>query len=1658
MLLPTAKQMTISPPLTWLRIKGHALIYGLGLEGGDGLQLPLRILSRGADLIEDNGWKEELQALEEVIRPLKFALSPSPQSLLDRRIERLYSLCEELRKLPPDEYKALARIFCLHILISATSQKRCSPDFLHGLTQIAKSWKAGTTSDWGKYWPILRNEVAQLPHHASNKKTADFGALLAPLLNTRIPSPNLTNTIRLIRLGVEQENGTPQETATATATSKPSAGTQRQHTAPEPKQQAPSTPAKEWTWRDFVQSKAAFSSTGARLGLNTWDDLPLEHVLSITHQCARDLREGNLMDRTAAALALLSFISGASAKHVVHLEFTDQPAGVGIDIACECLLLDRRLLLKPQKNSVDDSDPAYVHRIPLPLILSQAIKSWLFDGPAASLADVLPPLLSGKSVARICTYTDEYIKALGDPHLLAWPGKWAASGAKTYLHVLGNDLLSSVCSLSPQLSSSGSHYYFHPSPKDLTDACSEVYRFLGLGEANTAALSSPNLPSVSPVRVPSALTQGFDQLMGDFIKSCTACIEHGPNLQIEAFNKVTVLAASLVVFLCGGRGSRTEQLKVGSIFLDNALLHLYDKDVEDERGSRLLPKVPAIHLVLQWYLGALKSFALDAVDSVHHNDRKTWRELGDLALRPDAHAFQKVVHTGTSLAREPIEPKDIEKVSQEYFGQPKNFMRSNLITHWVRARADPNLLRVITGHSHDRLDLPGSMSVCAPTSVIQAAGAELEKVSSTWFHVAKFPLLPFQSKPTFISLSLGRLHKSHQLYSRALSESGTACHFGRWHLVANRLIPPLRKRLIDQALLIERGAGVLLHFALVELLHFESDLQIALSSGTLQSRVGGVSLQWRRAGERVDCLIPLQLPTTLYLKSNGIASLAFEYEESSRIAGEWLLRQLAELGEFTDTVKVNKSEIEKPGAADSRLEASALRDAFTKMCSAVRLWADLRLPGINQFGFNPSNHCVQPEPSSLQALLAPGIQQVKLDYRLDREFERIAQSEDQITLVLEALKAAADPRMPEGGDKRRKTVYENRLLNLNLAGDESWAALLDTCIRIGFDILIHKRADQIAPSTMVKYLMVLLPRLVHTPTSAPAEMTDLDFTEFANNLKVHITDRQNAENDKKRADYQRSAAHWLLHRMKDAGLAVPPSVFEYGKHALRRPTHCGIVVHINASQHQAVQQILAHQAVHVSSLTQLRAEAALSALTAKPMRWGELATVKAADLSTKGSYLYVRESDFQHIKSDNAWRHLATGQDLSAKLWELFQSVTAIKKRSARDAYLFMDYKDGLDDETEEVPSIQAASQIHRALTLSLKIGTANANVRVHNLRARAACEIAFPNWENLLGQWLLAQAGPIAVAKYFEYEPDRAWRVEQARSDLGHGVSSTSALYYLYNLSVVRALAVCATLADLEAAPLCKVVGVTPDALRKSMVRNDAVSADPWLYFQKKLVDAEPRADPKKATETSSSISNPEPPTVVSRKESVRYFCLRMLDVSSSDAVAKCNLSARQGDLIESLFQRMDRSVADSLRSRQKGATGGRAREGDLGVLESGFFETLYNAWGHAPKEVLRDIDTFWEGTGDVDSWKDRLPKLLSKYFLPFGLEVDVVLKRDAAASQNMAFVGSIAGVGSVASVRDQCKHPRIFVFPVRSDPSLVMKSRYLSVARLVCHAFQSA
>lgn len=1631
--------MNIGPTFsTWSDLKQHSLLQALGCaEQDSGAPLLFATLQAQIGKISTE-WADEVSVLRQELKALRVQTQPSARALLDKRRKSLNVFSQRVQLIPGAEREALTYLLCLHTILAASSSRPVRIDFVHGLVQLSKSRKPGADSQWSLLWPTVfgNAQIAAIPS-GWPQQIRDFAVDLRELLASPIPDTRGSITVQTLKsaLSVKKESiasaDLPDKVDSAPQPPRPTPILQAAQA-----EESPDTP---WNWGDYISSKRKFSSTSQRLSLNTWDDIPVDQVLGVCRQMHVDFLEASAATRTSIVLAALSLITSASIKNTTTLRFEDTPDAVSLDPSCSYIVVandlfqDRKLAQARTKSDY--------YWIPIPSFCSAEVRGWCEIKDGETLAGVLPALDAGRSLDQIIKDAEKYLKNVGAPHLVAWPGRWAASGAKLFLRTLESDLLAAICSISPQLSAPGALNYFHPLQVEINQACSKVYMACGW---------HLDLSSIRPVECDANRycanrhQPAFDLLISDFVLACkTVCKCNIANPEsIAAFNRSTELAASLVVILTGGRGSKTDQLKVGSLLCNEDLLHLDDKEVEEDRGSRIIPKSSPLRRVLNWYLTALQAFSQAALLGIHHNDRKTWKELSKLQLRSESALFQRVTKSTLSLTREKIEPAHIEAVTRKYFLEGKNFGRHLLVTEWSRQCEDTNLLRVVTGHAQDRLDVPNALCALPPSYVVAAAAIALDKVTERWFTPGSLPDLPQQPEFQLLNLSLGRVHKAVHHYTRALGELGSACHLGRWHLVSTRLVNALRVRLLEDAEKLSPEAGMLLHLALFDFVYEESDLgQILAEPTSFVPSTYGHILRWRRAGERIDICLPLQVPTCRFLAEHCVDLTANSYTQACIAAENWLVQALGALKEFSPSRERQDALLEgkEVGAADRpRL--------LPKVLSAVHLYADLHLPGIGQFALSPHTHCALPDSASAMEMLHAQNLSPRIDFRpTGRIQDKDSKNSSPLDFVLEALSESASKSKGLGGDKSRYTYYRDKVGKAFIVPETApWADVIDRCIRRGFDLLIGGMKSMVAISTMLDYLQELRPRLEFLPDDPPSELSEFEFLEVARLLKTPTPKKNSSESTATAESQKHSEAHWLLHRLRDLGYPIPDQAFDSSLPRVLKPTRSTGIVHLPSSSLPQLQETLDQGIYDDSELFQSKARTALDLLWEHPLRWGEVKTLRSSDMSAMSAYLLIHESDFQHIKSDYSWRYLPTNTQLADSFRTLAHRTGLLARKSQGTYYAFADA--GVPH--AEHPTLSEASIIHQRLTESLRWFTRSPNARVHGLRARAANQIAFGDWEPVLEAWLLGQSTPDDLTSFFSYSAHRLWSVELARSSLGHGRSTTSAYYYLYAAGIIRQLAAAATLSKSKGTNEYRHTQIPKP---NDPIRNTTEGISSPAEHIGNYVHAR-SSDFAVSFGKQGKFFQGAVPATIGQKALTKYFCLRLLDDSSQSASDHCGLKTPSAHLAESMFMATPaNSVREELRERQGGASDGRARTGDLDVLHSDFFETLHKAWTGAEPHELASIFGFLMGKGDITDWEDRLASVLDRRFRHQGLWCQVVIKADKKATQTLAWLRSLPHVLEATTHTRQSRHPRVFVLPSDQTISQVMKSRYLSVARMV-------
>lgn len=1385
-------------------------------------------------------------------------------------------------------------------------------------------------------------------------------------------------------------------------------------------------------------TRAAFAHRNERLTLQSWESLPVELTIYISRALSSILSGEVGAKKPAASLGLLSLFTSTPLHVLLHADLMSG-ADFYIDLEHGCFVWCITDLINIKINDdteiPDDSRTtgAQYFRIPLPEVIVQYLRSLQYGEVAATIHELFGVAPDSPEWDALIGEVRELLRELGDPAYPANPGRWVNSIARMYVETAQSDLMAAVCSCSFELTSISALHYFHPSGREIEDACKDVYQKLGLGPIASIFLEEgavvKNIPS------DQELKSGFWSMEMD-MRAHFKCIRSRTTAQrrLDSFNALVDLSAASFVFFTGSRGSKIEEIRVGSVYFSDEIVHLDDKDVLDERGSRLIPKTEFLNHVLARLGHAQLLIGKLLAASLQKDQGDKWRELARSEFRFDAIAFQTIDCVKGRYCGKPLTAKTIERIARAHFSRGKNFMRHVLITRWSTARLDRNLLRLITGHSRSGLQVPALGAVYSPKSAIAATRQPLQQMLAQWVpQLDPAELVDF--KPVFLELPGRRVHKNHQAHRQDLLLGISGPRFDRWHLAAYEITTAVRTLLLNDHAPINPWADLWLHLLVFDGLHEESDLASIFSDleHSLELGESGWTYKFRRKGNRDAHVNVVQAPTAVLLHSLSplLASkkdLPGAYASIVNDAGDWLRAAYPKAW----------------GGHKAQAATSSVPDI---LMSNVRLWCDLCVATALQYSYEPKSKAAMLDSRSASRILglvgefSDPVPPKAPAYH--RSFHIAQQLKDLFTLVNEI----GDNDKPLGEIRERANQMTARLQGLGASAPNSWPDMLVRCIRQNIKKVLERDQHRLEFSSLSTYLGYLRPNLKVLAAELPGDYDDIDWLEVSHALRA--IDHADAEVSQERQESQDDAANWLLKTLRDDGVSIPDGALTKTQTRTLLPTTSHPIVHVEDKQLDRVGEVLALW-FHEAPIHALRAELTMELLRSAPLRWGELSCINRRDLVRLMPLFCIQPSGFSQIKSYLSKRLLPMSARASTLCDTLLKRLTQAQQPIGHREFLFLDWNGGDTDRAQ-------LYWLHSAITEVLRAFTANPNVRVHTLRARFISNQIFPGWRRLLGEWLSGSLGPTKLAEFFQYSTETAWRIDQSRCMAGHSQDRTTLGFYVYPSFQVRAMALAATLT--EHRPTTSLVATisTMAAFKKQMTRVEAVRTDPWIFIQQHTARKQRRIS------ASAQIANaPRDDVTVEEQEvfqittpDIQFVALLLAGCDNTEATDKTHLRTSRANFLEKLISK-ELEVASSLRQRIRGGNSGRAFSADRRALVSDkgqTFATLALRLGRQWNEELLALLT--QRPTKVP-WHQSLLEIESGFEqTPWAIEsICDVRYEDTAVSVRL--LNQRANLVASAPQRAVGLHPRIFVcLKPPKHQNTVLKARLTVMARLLCNAY---
>lgn len=1596
-------------------------------------------------------WIAEAYILKDQLSALKLGRLSAPTSL-DMNVKLWGNLHKviEVRRKARGSTEHVDAMLSIGLLNFAGNGHRVSELFVQGIRSV---YKCCTGSQAHRDWHALNGSqlldeaaLSKLLPTLSNLPTRAFATQLIAVL--QMPAPSLASLKPVPnpsknppseqdthQIGSEKKLPIDPDTdaEASNSTDLTAKTTDEKETAPRREFQRGDS-ILEWH-----SAKAVFCQRNDRLALTSWNSLPAELTCSISSQLSVILSRESTKNKPAAALALSSLLTSTPPRVLLHA-----PLHPGndffFDLAAGAFCWNRSHLLKgtsgasvdlaeQQASTVDDE----IIIIPMPWILgAELVKLNESADEPQYFCDLFGVALGSPGWDALVNNVRELLKDLGDPAFPAHPGRWANSVSRVHLEICKSDLMVASCSLRFGLTNVSAMHYFHPTSAQIHRVCSDVYERLGLGRP-VESLGTDNLDAnASPSD--AELKAGFEKMEQD-LRTHFQLVRSNRSMahRLQAFNELVRLSAATTIFTIGGRGSKVENFKTGSVYLSQTILHVDDKNINDGRGSRLVPRtVYAAHVLAR--LGHAQTLIASAIaKGLSKNRGDVWRELASGILRFDAEAFQWIDVKNETPVRQPVVAADIETTAQKYFGRKKNFMRHVLITSWSTSRLDRNLLRLLTGHGATGLEMPAPCAVYSPRSAITEAGRQLQTLLDRWLPYIE-PTAEVAFTPQFSGLPARRIHKIHKAQRHDLLTGISGPLFGRWHLAAEAVVNETRKRLLEGTGPEDPAAKLWLHLVVFDGLHAQSDLNTIFESIRHAFRLGGCgwTYSFKRHGNAQAHRNPVQAPTAALL--NVHPGLLMEDQPSNpadvlKEVSHWLMTSLPQYWEQSDV---------KSSPAEGLLACAAL-------------WCDLVVPSSLQYGYEPSNHAAMLDGYSSSQLLQlePSFQPVQLE----RSNRPTVNAAGPLNKLLSIVNELGDNNKQKGELKARASLLDLEIHKLGGHADGSWLALLVSALQHNNQLIRKGIKDRLEFSSLATYLSYIKPNLISLTAEVPGEYDALDWMEVSKGLRIVATEGKNGKEgnaSKDRQDAQNDAVNWLLRTLLASGQSIPAEALHANTSRGMQPSSSTPITLISDSHLLLLHELLGSWNGNIP-LRATRAELMVSLLENAPLRWGEVSCTSAADLLRQEEFICIQPAGFSQIKSFMSRRLAPVPSATRGLANSLHDRLRVNNKNVGRETFYLLQTVNGVVDGS-------TAQWLHNDISTALRAITGNPSVKVHTLRARNICQLTFPNWSKNFSDWLDGSIGPLELETYFDYTKDSAWRIENTRCSAGHAQNRTTIEHYLYAGFQLRAMALAATLTCFRpTSTLVEALSTTMHALKKQATRNGAVREDPWIFVQQHVPKTRMELPSHASIHTSIHVSVSAEPIVTLVQfdfTDIQYVALRLTGCSISTAADALDMTVEKSSFLEVKIEQEIEASAQ-LRARLRGHSGGRAMAADIRLVLSDackIFIALLKRGGTDSAETLLGLLT---QKPHLCEWQERVLKLEGNFIdTPWLLEC--ISDRRFESPDISLRLSRKSTLLISQPQRDIGRHPRIYIIPKKTDDrSTVIKARLTTMGRLLCKAY---
>ncbi len=1139
-------------------------------------------------------------------------------------------------------------------------------------------------------------------------------------------------------------------------------------------------------------SSSDYTSFGEKLGFVTRDQIDPDDLALLTRKLVQHLN-GNDSERAGYALfGLISLLTGCSDFIALKLAFS-QGHSIWIDSDRGCWCWDFQAYKRggDKAEKPTTAEPIFVA---LPNNVAHHLRQLLMGHPRAeTLGDLMDQALGAPLDLKKFR---EFLRGCGDPVHPAYASRFAKSMPFVYLQTSGSDMSAAMLSGRFAVSAPAALFYFGPTYKILHQRLAQAYAFLSLGEPESIANADQRAGSQKVLEA-AQLQAGWTRLENEILLA-QARIDSATNpfARLADINWLMILLCAGFVIQAGHRGTRLERLTFGALLLHPDVILISDKDENDRKQPRLLPKTPVIH--------ALISIAV-------HLHRLMTNDLGP-DVPHDTCVFVQWVQADPKRTV-PVSTGDIARVIANFFeGADVNFGRSAWVTHLDEDGCDRWLIRVLTGHTRDVTRTHGAYFDKPPVHAAKQLGVAMERTGHRIFGASTLRCNQTDIHVRFRVSGRERAVKEVALMApdpRTLLPALSPATLAGWCATQR-----VRNDLLHGRVLVSPASLAIMHMLFVDFIP-DADLcmqAIRSPDECLQLHGKAAGLLWRRSHFIHATWLPL-LPTTTCLISQA------QHNTPPSDQKVWM-----EIGAGLQKIDPSywPTSAERCKAALFETTRGFLRLEFPPSLLAV---ADPEVPAptLNQLslirlGTAPSDPNPPPLPAGRERANSRGSSRPAAEFKQIRKL--VSHYTTQTNRIGELRKRALD------------CLSQIRLEVQAQTGFGVW--IMDWVV----DELGRSAADEkgrLDISSISTYLSVMTHRpreLTDADMGDPYEWSHDDWKKWINDLSSSLSNDSTRQEMADIPDPEHVAGITSLHpRVKDAvgrlirnllrrNHWVPPMIrgaLAEGNENLPSGSASSCLIKEDDLQ-RAIQ--IGHTWLADEPLDGLMLEARARIQFLIPTRSSEISNLQIDCLTTSGQ-LVIRRVGYKNIKNDNSVRtvkaHAPLRETVDGYRKELLQYQPVAE-------FLFR----GPGSPDAGFRDVEVIG----LLSAALKHATGDPSARPHSMRAVALQNLAWKGWLPVVQRLFTATASPPICFAWADITSE--WTdLARAASLAGHGDLRSAFGNYLAGWSLVFGVRSIGLLQGLKPRPaFLTQLGIQPASLRKHRQRSgEEVDEWGWVF-----------------------------------------------------------------------------------------------------------------------------------------------------------------------------------------------------------------------------------